>query len=126
VAAARLASLPADFRHVLAVTTHHLAALLPCNASALGVELVGSALLVRGLTALACDLPLLLWIHSGEAATTTSLLGHDSVLLVVAPWRLHSTIEGQSSFYERLHCVCPLVPAQFAFDIDVRSAHSPL
>src|SRR5690606_11720245 len=66
-AAALLSALTADFRHVLSISTHNLAALSAGGCRFFGGKLVGRPLTMSSLASLTCDLTLLLWIHGGKA-----------------------------------------------------------
>jgi hypothetical protein len=78
-----LATFAADLGHVLTILTHSLATFAAGFASFLGIELMGSTLLMSGLSTLAGDLTLLLFIHPGESAATVATislrLSHDVV-----------------------------------------------
>jgi hypothetical protein len=68
VAATRcLATLAADLGHVLTILAHGLSSPAAGFAGFLGIELMGSPLLMSGLSALAGDLTLPRLIHSGES-----------------------------------------------------------
>jgi hypothetical protein len=66
IAAARLAAGAPNGCHVSAVSANDLAALAAGDSRFVGAELVGTALRVCRLTALAGDLALLAGIHRGE------------------------------------------------------------
>jgi hypothetical protein len=59
----RLSTLPPDFRHVSAISTHDLAAFSARLARLLWTEFVGSPGAVRRSSPLACDFTLLRRIH---------------------------------------------------------------
>src|SRR5580692_6769982 len=68
IATTSLAAGAADGCHMRAIAAHRFAALAACNARFVRGELVGPALRMRGLAALAGDLALLAKVHRGKSA----------------------------------------------------------
>src|SRR5262249_18574779 len=84
IAAHPLAALAADLGHVLAVLADDLAPLPAGLPRLVPRELMGSALLVGGLAALAGDLPLLVLVHRREAPMFGAAPGRPVALALVA------------------------------------------
>jgi hypothetical protein len=68
IGADRVPSFAPDLGHVIAIAADRQAAFATCLTSLLGRKLMGSALAVRRLSALARNLALLFSIHRGKAA----------------------------------------------------------
>jgi hypothetical protein len=74
------AALAADFRHVLAVAAHGLAATSSGLGGLFGIELVSVAAFMSRAAALAGDLALFFRVHRGEPTVRTITTRHDSIL----------------------------------------------
>src|SRR6516225_2070361 len=74
-----LAAFASNLGHMLAVRTYCLAALASGFPSFLGIKLVGSSFFMDRLSALACDLALLLVVHRSKTPIRSVFFRHDSI-----------------------------------------------
>src|SRR5712692_10431093 len=83
------ATLAANLGHVFTIPTDDLAALVPGFAGFFRSELVGSALFVGRLTALAGDLAPRVFVHPGKATlNSASLIPSHNMFLLDHSWQL--------------------------------------